>query len=1231
MKSAAVKNQVRWRTSADESWSVPQDIPATGEHTIKGLDRTKTYEFQVRAVASCGAMSDWVSSTDTVPATTDIPDPGTVTTGGTIDGVKIDWDVTRGDLITEIERSTASAGPFAVACRTRGRSWTDPVLDTTTYYYRARNVDYAGTVSPWVMASAAAATLSTTDVAADTLANAQAIIDEAQTRAAETAANAQAITDEASARVADVNQEASDRAAALLTQYLDLDGQISTEETLRQSADASLALRVDQVAAGSGEQFDAAPFGTGSAIWNSDADLGTWYGSNGGPTVSNGYLRPGNGTGPWAGSPLIQGIVGSDYNYVKAKIKKTGSPTWRGILYWILDSDPSYNAAKSQSIPEPIFDGDGDATIDFKDIPWADDLRRIRFDVSSDQTATDYFEIDWIAIGRPTPGASTAALETEKQARITADSAEATSRETLAAQLRGSYTGTNPASLTTGLVYEERQARVTAENAQASTNSSLQAAIDDAEADIALRATITDLQQVETDLNSAEGTITSHTTQINQAQSDIAGKAEQTALNATNTNVSQNANAITAVGNRTSTLEGSVNDPQTGLGARALNTEFQTTKTQVNTNAGDISAQSTQLNQVQAGLTGGGNLLGNSEFSDIQSNGDIEGYIVFGDQSPTFKAYNSAPWIPEGICGAALKGNAGNALANGESMGAIIGLGYSASDYWLPVEVGKKYCASAYCGNHRCHAEVFWQWYKADGTFIANSAREPTGLDAGALGGPALSDFGRLYNVDTAPTDAAYARMYLRGNGTGAAGTDSYVFVVQPMFEEIPAAQTGPSPYSPSAAGQGSRLSANASATQLLDSRIDTNDGDIAANSYAITQVQAALPGKADVSVTQLLDSRVTTNDGDIATMQASYALELDVNGYVSGMYALNNGAISSLVFQQDVFTVRSSGGHNATSLEWRAGILTARKLNAMTYLGSDIGPDNLVFAHTPSPHNPTDVTMANSTVAMAEDGRVKFGGTWGNLTAGWSSGGDVTYVFAGGNPATLDFDVSAGTMKSSGHSISYNAGSAQVTQTRNTSEQYYLYYDDPAMEGGTKTLHVSTNPDVTYSNPGYVLVKGPVVVFIPSSGGGSGSGPNNCVVVDACVPTHDRAGDVLPGDLLVVGSGALELLRKGRVSASYVAMAQCVRITADNGMTLDCSDTAPIATVDDGCIIAPALVGYRVPVVIDGEFTTTTITSVESIGERAVQAITCENDTFLAGNERGRYFLHHNIKTFEP
>lgn len=68
-------------------------------------------------------------------------------------------------------------------------------------------------------------------------------------------------------------------------------------------------------------------------------------------------------------------------------------------------------------------------------------------------------------------------LQTEQTARIAGDAAEATSRETLAVQLRGNYLGTNSAELVTGLMYTERQARISAEDVIVASVSALSATV----------------------------------------------------------------------------------------------------------------------------------------------------------------------------------------------------------------------------------------------------------------------------------------------------------------------------------------------------------------------------------------------------------------------------------------------------------------------------------------------------------------------------------------------------------------------------------------------------------------------------------------------------------------------------------------------------------------------------------------------------------------------------------
>lgn len=108
-------------------------------------------------------------------------------------------------------------------------------------------------------------------------------------------------------------------------------------------------------------------------------------------------------------------------------------------------------------------------------------------------TNTTYWDKigDYASIGDAV--AALAAEVEEHDTRITnngtAITAEATSRNTLAVQLRGSYTGTDVAALSQGLIHSERQARVSAVDAVTTTLNTQISRINAAEAAISSEAT----------------------------------------------------------------------------------------------------------------------------------------------------------------------------------------------------------------------------------------------------------------------------------------------------------------------------------------------------------------------------------------------------------------------------------------------------------------------------------------------------------------------------------------------------------------------------------------------------------------------------------------------------------------------------------------------------------------------------------------------------------------------
>jgi hypothetical protein len=193
-----------------------------------------------------------------------------------------------------------------------------------------------------------------------------------------------------------------------------LAARVTEVDQARIDGDNALAATISALAVGTATQFDAA------VTWYFDESGLDWTGSPNNPTAADGYLRPANGS--WVASPAGLNVAGVVYRQVRARLRRVGSPTWVGRLYWAADGQ-GWDTARSQTVDEPAWSG-GYGLITW-DLTWTGTIDRIRLDLANDTDASNYVEIDWVSIGRPAPGASSAELLAERQARISADSAQA--------------------------------------------------------------------------------------------------------------------------------------------------------------------------------------------------------------------------------------------------------------------------------------------------------------------------------------------------------------------------------------------------------------------------------------------------------------------------------------------------------------------------------------------------------------------------------------------------------------------------------------------------------------------------------------------------------------------------------------------------------------------------------------------------------------------------------------
>lgn len=400
---------------------------------------------------------------------------------------------------------------------------------------------------------------------------------------------ANAITKEVGDRVTAVSNEAKARADAILNEQNDRKAAITNVSTQLQSATDSLAQQIAQVAAGTGEQFDS------KAIWYFDTSNEGWTEDDNAATpmviTDDGWLKASNSTSS-ARSPNNMTIDAAAYRFIKLRLKKIGNPVWKGKLWWIGAGETGWIDGRTLVIDEPEYDVNGVATLTLHDIPWnaSVTIRRFRFDLAVGQNADNYFLIDWIAVGRPTPGAGMAALQDEQTARVNADAAEANNRQTLAAQIRGSYEGNDLTKVSSGLIFQEQQARVTADKSEATARQSLETKVNDS---------VSSINQSLDTLNTAQQAQASDITGI---QSALGTKADSSALQSLSTKVTDQGNKLASQGTSITQLQNSLNDTNTAVGKKADQTALVALQGTVTQQGKDITAANSSITNLQTSL-----------------------------------------------------------------------------------------------------------------------------------------------------------------------------------------------------------------------------------------------------------------------------------------------------------------------------------------------------------------------------------------------------------------------------------------------------------------------------------------------------------------------------------------------------------------------------------------------------------------------------------------------------
>lgn len=327
------------------------------------------------------------------------------------------------------------------------------------------------------------------------------------------------ITDESAARSTSVSAEATTR-SLLATQFrgtydgndltLLTEGLLYQERTTRTTQDNALSQQITLLSAGAGEQFDW------QTIWYFDNGSENWTG-NGAPTAAAGFLRPANqATAAYVESPSGIATDAAKYTQTRMRVRKTGAPVWAAYLYWQATTDSTWGTTRRVALTQPTWDANGIGLVTIT-APWAGTINKIRVDLSAAQTGTDYYELDWVAVGRPSPGASSAQLLIEQTARVNADGVLTSNVATLSAQVNNSTNGL-PATYA-GLV-SEQTARANADTAEAALRTTLAARVTTNEGSITTNASAISAEQ--TTRATADSTNASNTTALSSQVNDAA-------------------------------------------------------------------------------------------------------------------------------------------------------------------------------------------------------------------------------------------------------------------------------------------------------------------------------------------------------------------------------------------------------------------------------------------------------------------------------------------------------------------------------------------------------------------------------------------------------------------------------------------------------------------------------------------------------------------------------------
>jgi hypothetical protein len=628
------------------------------------------------------------------------------------------------------------------------------------------------------------------------------------------------------------------------------------------------------------------------------------------------------------------GIAANQYRQVRARVRKTGSPAWEGYCWWQATGDTTWDTAHRVSVPAPTFDANGFGVITF-DLAWNETINQIRLDLSAAQTATDYFELDMVAIGAPSPGASRAELLTEQSARSSGDAANAqsiTALQALFEDVNGDVT-----ALATGVSV----LTATVTNLEDSVQAQAEALVS-VTAEVAGKASLTALQTLTAEVDAlGGGGIVSQGQAVTAIRNELLGLAAeavdqdfanylgQQALRGALTEASQSLSTRIEVTNGSlSLVSEAVTKVQAVLPTLATAQGMTALTARVTAAEGSISSSSTAITSIQAELPTKASASGLSSLAQTVSQ---QGGVLSSQGSAIVSLQNAVGGKAEASALQSLSTTVSQQGTTISSQGSAI----TAVQNALP---GKADGSAL---------QALSNTVSEQGNAISSQGQAITSL-SNSLGGKA----------DATAVTALTARVSSAEGTIGSQGS---------AITSVQNALGG---------------KADASVLQSLSNTVTQQGEAINSQSQALTSVSNSLGGKADASALQALSGTVSQHGQDIsAQASALNSLSASLNGkanvdyvsYIEGIVADHGGQISASVAALQ--TLSASVGDTSAQLRVKyeamagPGGYARYGLRARYDTGSDYREAGFYVDVPADPANPTQFLVEAQRFALIVNG----------------------------------------------------------------------------------------------------------------------------------------------------------------------------------------------------------------------------------------------------------------------